>query len=127
MFVHIDHVDGAGHKFGHGSEKYYEGVALADELIGKIVAATEAAFMKEETLIIVSADHGGKGTGHGGESLGEVEIPVLLCGPGVRKGFEISDATNIFDIASTVAYVFGYEQPHAWIGRPIVSAFEDTE
>lgn len=123
LFVHIDHVDGAGHKFGHGSERYYGGVAKADQLIGKIVGSVEQAGIKKKTLIIVSADHGGKGTGHGGESLVEVEIPVLLSGPEVKEGFEITDAVNIYDIASTVAYVFGYEQPQAWIGRPIVSAF----
>ena len=78
----------------------------------------------EHTLIIVSADHGGKGTSHGGESLAEVEIPIILSGPNVKHGFEITDPTIIFDIAATAAYVFGYEPPKAWIGRPITSAFE---
>jgi len=124
LFVHIDHVDGAGHKFGYGSERYYGGVAKADQLIGKIVSSVEKAGIRDKTLIIVSADHGGKGTGHGGESLGEVEIPIILSGPNIKNGFEISDPTNIYDIASTVAFVFGYEQPKAWIGRPITSGFK---
>jgi predicted AlkP superfamily pyrophosphatase or phosphodiesterase len=124
LFVHLDHVDGAGHKFGHGTEEYYGGVAKADELIGKIVASIDQAGLKEKSLIIISADHGGKGTGHGGESLAEVEIPIILAGPTVKENFEISDPVNIYDIASTVAYVFGYEQPKAWIGRPITSAFK---
>ena len=124
LFVHIDHVDGAGHKFGHGTERYYRGVAKADKLIGSIVSSLTQAGAREKTLIIISADHGGKGTGHGGESLEEVEIPIIISGPGIRKSYEITDATNIYDIASTVAYVFGYEQPQAWIGRPISSVFE---
>lgn len=124
LFVHIDHVDGAGHKFGHGTERYYEGVKKADQLIGKIVASLDQSGIKDKTLIIISADHGGKGTGHGGESLEEVEIPIILSGPGVLRNFEISDPANIYDIASTVAYVFGCDQPKAWIGRPIISAFE---
>ena len=123
LFVHLDHVDGAGHKFGHGTEKYYGGVERADELIGRIVDAIEEAGMKESTLIMISADHGGKGTGHGGESLAEVEIPIILSGPTTKKGVEFTNPTNIYDIASTVAYVFGIEQPEAWIGRPIRSAF----
>jgi predicted AlkP superfamily pyrophosphatase or phosphodiesterase len=123
LFVHIDHVDGAGHKFGHGTEKYYGGVAKADVLIGQIIESVEKAGMKENTLIIVSADHGGKGTSHGGESLGEVEVPILLSGPKVKKGFEIHDPINIYDIASTVAFVFAYPQPRVWIGKPINSAF----
>ena len=124
LFVHIDFVDGIGHKFGHGTEEYYGAVTKADQLIGKIVDSVKSANMHEKTLVIISADHGGKGTSHGGESLGEVEIPIILSGPTVKSGFEISDPTNIYDIASTVAYVFNINQPKAWIGSPILSAFE---
>jgi predicted AlkP superfamily pyrophosphatase or phosphodiesterase len=124
LFVHLDHVDGAGHKFGHGTTQYYGGVSKADELIGKIVASVVEAGLIDQSLIIISSDHGGKDTGHGGESLAEVEIPIILSGPLVKPGFEITDPTNIYDIASTVAYVFGYDQPKAWIGRPITSAFK---
>ena len=123
LFVHLDHVDGAGHKFGHGTERYYGGVVKADMLIGQILESIEKAGIKDKTLVIVSADHGGKGTSHGGESLGEVEIPIILSGPKINRGFEISDPANIYDIAATVAYVFGYESPKAWIGKPITSAF----
>jgi len=124
LFVHLDHVDGAGHKHGHGTDQYYATVSKADALIGEVVEALEASDMMENTLIIISADHGGKGTGHGGESLGEVEIPILLYGAKVKKGIEMTDPANIYDIASTVAFAFGYEQPKAWIGRPIISAFD---
>lgn len=127
LFVHIDHVDGAGHKFGHGTERYYGGVAKADQLIGKIILAVKQSGIEHKTMVIVSADHGGKETSHGGESLGEVEIPILLSGPGIRRGYELLDPVNIYDIASTVAHAFGLEQPKAWIGRPIEEAFEDTK
>ena len=124
LFVHIDFVDGIGHKFGHGTEEYYGAVTKADQLIGKIVDSVKSANIHEKTLVIISADHGGKGTSHGGESLGEVEIPIILSGPTIKNGFEIADPTNIYDIASTVAYVFNINQPKAWIGSPILSAFE---
>lgn len=124
LFVHIDHVDGAGHKFGHGSEKYYGAVSRADQLIGKIVEGIKKAGIYEKSAIIVSADHGGIGTGHGGESIEEMEIPIIISGAGIKKEYEITNPANIYDIASTVAYIFGYEQPKAWIGRPVISAFE---
>ena len=123
LFVHFDHVDGAGHKFGHGTEKYYGSVAKADQLIGKIADAIKTADLMDKTLIIISSDHGGNGTSHGGETPGEVEIPIILSGPGIKQGYEITYPVNIYDIASTVAYVFNLEQPRAWIGRPITSAF----
>lgn len=123
LFVHLDMVDGAGHKFGHGSKKYYGAVAKADLLIGRLVAAVRQAGISKHTLIIISADHGGVGKSHGGESLAEAEIPIIMNGPTVHKGFEIKEPTYIFDIAATVAWVFKATPPKAWVGRPISSAF----
>jgi len=37
LFIHLDHVDGAGHEFGHGTQKYYEAVGLADSLLGVLM------------------------------------------------------------------------------------------
>lgn len=36
LFVHLDHVDGAGHAYGHGTPQYYQAVAKADTLIDNI-------------------------------------------------------------------------------------------
>ena len=122
-FIHIDHVDGAGHKWGYDSEKYHGGVEKADMLIKEIIASVEEAGIKNETLIIISADHGGNGKSHGGETLNEIRIPVILAGNGVKKNYEIVAHVNIYDIAPTVAYLLGYEPPECWIGKPITAAF----
>lgn len=124
-FIHIDHVDGAGHKWGYDSKKYFGGIERADELIKRIVESIWAAGIEKETLLIISADHGGLKKGHGGESLLEIQIPVILSGKGIKSGFEISSQVNIYDIASTVSFALGYLQPEEWIGEPIKSAFED--
>ena len=124
-FIHIDHVDGAGHKWGYNSKKYFGGIERADELIQRIVESIWAAGIENETLLIISADHGGLKKGHGGESLMEIEIPIILSGLGVKSGFEISSQINIYDIASTISFALGYLQPEEWIGKPIKLAFED--
>ena len=124
-FIHIDHVDGAGHKWGYDSERYHGGVEKADRLIKQIINAIQAAGISENTLLIVSADHGGNNKGHGGETFNEIRIPIILSGYGVKKNFEIKSQVNIYDIASTVAYALGYEQPQSWIGKPIKTIFDD--
>ena len=124
LFVHFDHVDHAGHKDGHGSTRYYEAVTQADAFIGDIIQATKDAQVFEETVFIVSADHGGVGTGHGGESLAEIEIPFLVYGSSVKKNFKIKKQVMIYDNAATVAYILGLKPPYSWIGRPVTSAFE---
>lgn len=122
-FIHLDHVDHAGHHDGHGTPEYYASVGVADKLIGEVVAAIKAAGIENETLLLVTADHGGKGKGHGGNSLAELEIPWILAGPGVCVGHEIQSPVNTFDTAATIAHAFKLKAPAAWIARPVLEAF----
>lgn len=126
-FVHLDHVDHAGHALGHGSPEYYKSVEKADSLIAEIVNATKQAGIFEKTMFIVSADHGGLGFGHGGESLAEMEIPFILYGAGIKKGYKIEETVYQYDNAPTVAYAMGLQTPQSWIGRPVKGAFIGNE
>jgi len=123
LFIHLDHVDHAGHEYGHGTKKYYKSVEIADELIGKIVNAIRQAGIFENTTILVTADHGGIGYGHGGETIDEIEIPFILYGHGIKKGYRINHPVYTYDNAATAVFVLGYDQPYAWIGRAVKSAF----
>lgn len=123
LFVHLDDTDYAGHAFGHGSQQYYAAVADVDRLIGLIRQATVEAGIADETVILVTSDHGGVGKGHGGESLAEIEVPWILYGKGVNQGVRLNLPINNFDTAATVAWLLGLDVPYAWIGRPVKAAF----
>lgn len=122
-FIHFDHIDHAGHEFGHGTPEYYLSVEKADTLLGKVMKAIEEAKIADKTLVIISADHGGLGKGHGGESLAEVEIPFIIWGKGIKKNHKIIYPVYQYDNAATVAFALGLKTPQAWIGKPIKSAF----
>lgn len=124
-FVHLDHVDAALHSVGFATEAYFEAVHLADKLIGDMVQAIEDAGMTASTAVIVTSDHGGVETSHGGTTLVELQIPWLIVGPGVTPGKTIEDTVNTFDTAATVAWLLGLEMPQAWIGRPVRAAFSE--
>jgi hypothetical protein len=124
LFLHLDNVDGAGHEYGHGSAEYYKAVGLADSLLGVVEQAYRQAGIYDHTVFIVAADHGGIGHGHGGESMAEMEIPLILSGPGVKHGYEIRGPVYQYDNAATIAYIWRLPTPGAWIGRPVRSAFE---
>jgi len=126
-FIHFDHVDHAGHEYGHGTPQYYKSVEKADKLLGRVINAIKKAGMEKETLVILSADHGGHKKGHGGETLGEIEIPFILWGKGIKKDHNIIHAVYQYDNAATVAFALGVKPPWAWIGRPIQTAFEGFE
>jgi len=123
LFIHLDHVDHAGHHDGHGTPEYYASVEVADQLIGEILQGIKEAGVADRTLVLVTADHGGVAKGHGGATMAEIEIPWILTGPRVAKGKQIKEPVNTYDTAATVAYAFGLKQPKAWIAKPVITAF----
>jgi arylsulfatase A-like enzyme len=91
--------------------KSYQAVAEADRLIGLILPGVEDAGMAKNTIVVITSDHGGKGKGHGGATMGEIKIPWILTGPGVAKGKELTTRVNTNDTAATVAFIFGLKTP----------------
>lgn len=126
-FIHFDHVDHAGHEYGHGSPEYYASVTKSDRLLKQVWDAVKEAGIADETLIIVSADHGGIGKGHGGESLNEMEIPFIIWGKTIKPNYKLQYPVYQYDNAATVAYAFGFELPRACIGKPVTEAFKGIE
>lgn len=120
----FDQPDGAGHSDGWESDAYYNMLNHLDNALQAIVDAVEDAGMIDETVFVLVSDHGGTGTGHGGPTLDEMEVPLVFYGKGIKSDFEIPESTMVYDIASTIGYMFGVDQPQVWIGRPIMSIFD---
>jgi predicted AlkP superfamily pyrophosphatase or phosphodiesterase len=123
LFVHLDHVDHAGHEIGWRTPEYNAAVAKADRLIGQMLDALKAAGIQDKTIVLVTADHGGKNKSHGGSTMDEIEIPWIIAGPGIAAGKEITTPVDTYQTAATIAYVFGLKPPSAWIARPVLDAF----
>lgn len=123
LFVHFDDVDHAGHGFGWDSPQYFQMVDMVDGLIGGVVKAVRESGEEDSTVFIMTADHGGVGTKHGGNTMAELLIPWIIAGPGVVRDHELESTVNTFDTAATVAHLLGVKPPQAWIGRPVAEAF----
>jgi len=54
----------------------------------------------------------------------ETEIPWIIAGPGVRKDHEITNLTMQYDTAATLAYLLHVKPSLCWLGRPVMSAFD---
>ncbi len=119
----FDSPDGVGHKDGHDSPAYYDALKELDVYVGRIIQAVEDAGIKDETIIILTSDHGGIDKGHGGKTMMEMETPFIISGQHVKKGGSFDESMMQFDIASTIAYIFGLKQPQVWIGRPMDQVF----
>ncbi|MES2733886.1 MAG: alkaline phosphatase family protein [Bacteroidota bacterium] len=125
-FIHFDHVDHTGHHIGWESKAYYRAVAKADSLIGMLVASIRAAGMADETVLLITSDHGGHRRHHGGTSLAEVEIPWIITGPGIERNKQLTEPIQTYDTAATLAYILGDTAPECWLGRPVKTAFAET-
>ncbi|GAB4449382.1 MAG: hypothetical protein Kow0031_31830 [Anaerolineae bacterium] len=123
LFVHFPDTDRVGHTYGWMSENQLQSIAYADGLIGEIVAALEQQGYLERALIIVTADHGGHGMGHGDDSPEDRTIPWLAAGPQVRPGVSLTGAINTYDTAATALYALNLPVPEVWDGRPVREAF----
>ncbi len=124
MFVHFDGVDHAGHAFGWKGPQYVKAVELTDSLVDAMLEALESAGIREKTVVLITADHGGKGTSHGGNSMDELLIPWIISGPGIAAGKQISTLVNTFDTAPTLARILRLKPHPAWIGKPVDEAFK---
>ncbi len=124
IFIHLDHVDHAGHQYGHGTPEYFASVEVADKLIGNVIQGLKDTGIWNSTVLLITADHGGVNKGHGGATMAELEIPWIIHGPGIAIGKEIKKPVNTYDTAATVAYIFGLQPPECWIGKPVTNAFK---
>lgn len=75
VFIIYEDTDSAGHDFGftYNNPVYKKGFRTEDNYGYEVIKAIEAreTYETEDWLIIVTSDHGGVGTGHGGASIQE--------------------------------------------------------
>lgn len=124
LAVCFDEPDHVGHQLGHDTEAYYEKLKELDGYIARIIKAVDEAGMTDETVFIVTSDHGGINKGHGGIKPAEMDTPFIIAGKGIKRGGEFKESMMQYDVASTMAYILDVDQPQVWIGRPMKQVFK---
>jgi predicted AlkP superfamily pyrophosphatase or phosphodiesterase len=144
LFVHFANVDHIGHadtkKFpperygydfgGWGSPDQMEAINRADTAVGIVLKALESKGVLSQTLVIVSADHGGQGRGHGKDDPRSRHIPWIIAGPKVRKDFDLTRIAEVVinteDTFATASYFLGLQMDPAIDGRPVLEVFQQS-
>jgi arylsulfatase A-like enzyme len=105
----------------------YDGeVRWVDDHIAKIVRFLEEAGLYENTLLIVTADHGDEFFEHGYKGhrrtlYREVaQVPLIIRGPGVRRGAVVDVPVSLVDIMPTVLELAGERAPAGVDGISLV-------
>jgi predicted AlkP superfamily pyrophosphatase or phosphodiesterase len=122
MFIHFPTPDGMGHDYGWLSEEQLSVLRRADEAIAMLLNALDERGLRENTLIIITADHGGHAQSHGSRDPQDMTIPWIISGPGVRPG-PLSTPIQTTDTAATAAWALKLPRPAEWDGWPVYEAF----
>jgi len=122
LFVHFPLVDGMGHEYGWMSPEQLSVAYRADEALGNILAELDARGLRNDTLVIVTADHGGHDTTHGSKRPEDMTIPWIAFGPGIQPKM-LTTQVHTMDTAATAAFVLGLPIPPEWDGVPVYEAF----
>lgn len=122
MLLHFPTPDWMGHVFGWLSWQQLSVLRRADEALGNLLAELDERGLRDETLIIVTADHGGHDTTHGSSLPEDMTIPWIASGPGIQPR-QLTTQVNIMDTAATAAFMLGLPIPPEWDGVPVYEAF----
>ena len=102
-------------------ERYLNGVLAADRLVGEFVRAIDRLGLSDNTLFIITGDHGETFGLHGKWAHGfeiydeEAWTPLVIAGPGVAAQTVTTPVRQI-DIAPTMLGILGYTAPAEWQG-----------
>ena len=105
---------------------YYGMVAQLDHNIGRVLDTLVERGLADDTLVIVTTDHGEFMGEHqmifkgpfGYDSL--LRVPLLMRGPSVPAGHVVDDPVGTIDIAPTALQAAGVEIPSWMEGRPLL-------
>lgn len=92
----------------HVDALYRAGVAYADHLVGRIVGRFDALGLTDDTVFVVTADHGealgeqGVFYQHAGLFPASLRVPLIVSGPGWRGGVRTTARVSSLDVRPTL-------------------------
>jgi len=114
------------------ADRPYDGeVAWSDELVGRLDAALTRLGIRDDTLIVVTSDHG-ESLGEHGEAVhgfflyeATIRVPLIVRGPGIAPGARIQATVQTIDLFPTVLSLAGVPvpSPERVAGRSLMPAF----
>jgi arylsulfatase A-like enzyme len=110
-------------------DRYDEEILVVDSKIGMLVERLSEFGLLDNTMIVVTADHGevmgeaeGKQFGHGTLDYGTLEIPLIMYLPGrTSRGEAVSKTAQSIDILPTMIDVLGLTDSATRQGTSLVS------
>ncbi|WP_136602529.1 sulfatase [Salinigranum halophilum] len=112
----------------------YEGeIRYMDDYLGRFLTGLENRGLLDDTLVVVTSDHG--------ELFGEygqyghppvlhdelLHVPLVMAGPEVPRGMSVDQQTALVDLAPTISSILGLDPHSAWVGQDTTVFFDSDE
>ena len=112
-FLYLGWTDEAGHGFGWMTEEYLRSVSGSLDSVRQVMET-----LGNDTLVMLTADHGGHERSHGTELPEDMTIPIFLY----NRAFESRElpTASILDLAPTTAAVLGVPADREWEGKSLL-------
>jgi N-sulfoglucosamine sulfohydrolase len=108
---------------------YFGEVHAFDAALGLLLARLAEIGELENTVIVVSGDHGAPGFPYGKCNLYDFgsSVPLAIRGPAVRGGRVVDDLITLPDLAPTFLELGGVKPPAVMTGRSLVNLLRSTK
>jgi arylsulfatase A-like enzyme/Tfp pilus assembly protein PilF len=99
------------------ADPYAGEIAYVDHCIGQVIAKLKDLGIYDETLLIVTADHGEMLGDHGEAThgyfiyQGSVSVPMIFKVPGATASHRVDGVAGIVDVVPTICGMLGLEPP----------------
>jgi arylsulfatase A-like enzyme len=110
-------------------EMYDAEIRQLDDLLAEFFAFLEEQGLVEDTLIVVTSDHGEEFQEHGGLLHGRTQfeellrVPLIFAGPGVPAGHVVTEPVGLIDVLPTILGRFGLDAPTRLDGLDLASTW----
>lgn len=123
-FIHFAATDGMGHTYGWGSPEQIKEFGEVDKGLKTIRDAIRKSGIENESVVIITADHGGHDKTHGSDMDADMIIPWVVWGKNVKQDYLIKEHVTTYDTAATVLWLLDVPIPAEWDGKPVKEAFD---
>jgi len=114
----------------HVRALYDSNVSYQDDVLRQLVEKLQAAGTWDQTMLIVTADHGDEQwedgrVGHGASSRDMlIHVPLLIHYPPLVKAGKYTEGTELIDVVPTIADALGVAMDPEWQGESLIPLTE---
>jgi arylsulfatase A-like enzyme len=108
--------------------------ALVDAQVGRVLEALDAGGLRDDTIVVFTADHGDMLGAHGLNKKGyplhyeeALRVPMVIAGPGVEPGRRVDGLVSLMDLVPTIAALCGVDPGGDHDGVPFAAALAGTD